>query len=183
MIPPSRIWTRDEMMKRIAFFGDLRGSKSGLPDSDVPGCEKELINVIGFKAPDDGGDHVSPVGSDSAKTAAIDIYEGFNLGYVRCRPGNGPLMHNHDTSETFIPMTGRWRCHWNEGAAYEYVDAGPCDVVSFPPGVMRRFSCIEAPEGEETALMMFVIGGEAPQVEFSEAARSVIASAGVSQSA
>ncbi len=22
------------------------------------------------------------------------------------------MMHNHDTNETFIPMTGVWRCSW-----------------------------------------------------------------------
>jgi hypothetical protein len=38
---------------------------------------------------------------------AIAIAEGFNLGYCKARPGKGPLMHNHDTNETFIPMTGK----------------------------------------------------------------------------
>jgi hypothetical protein len=48
MIPAIRNWTRDEMMKRVAFFRDLKGSKAGLPDSNLPECERELINVIGF---------------------------------------------------------------------------------------------------------------------------------------
>jgi hypothetical protein len=48
MIPAIRNWTCDEMMKRVAFFRDLKGSKTGLPDSDLPECERELINVIGF---------------------------------------------------------------------------------------------------------------------------------------
>jgi hypothetical protein len=48
MIPATRNWTRDEMMKRVAFFRNLKGSKTGLPDSDLPECERELINVIGF---------------------------------------------------------------------------------------------------------------------------------------
>ena len=48
MIPAVRSWTRDEMMKRVAFFKDLKGSKTGLPDSDLPECERELINVIGL---------------------------------------------------------------------------------------------------------------------------------------
>ena len=43
MIPAVRSWTRDEMMKRVAFFKDLKGSKTGLPDSDLPECERELI--------------------------------------------------------------------------------------------------------------------------------------------
>ena len=33
-------------------------------------------------------------------------------------------MHNHDTNETFMPITGRWRCAWNEGPEYEVVDVG-----------------------------------------------------------
>ena len=65
---------------------------------------------------------------------AIPIAEGFNLGYCKAKPGKGPLMHNHDTNETFIAMTGRWRCEWNEGEAMEYVDLDPYDVISFPVG-------------------------------------------------
>ena len=173
MLPPTRVWTRDEMMKRVAFFKDLQGSRGGLPDSYIPGCERELINVIGFRPPENES-VVSPVGSDNSRNSAIDISEGFNLGFVRCEPGKGPLMHNHDTNETFIPITGRWRCHWNEGDDYEYVDVGPCDVVSFPPGAIRRFSCVEAPEGEKEAVMMFVIGGEAPEADFSDEAKKII---------
>lgn len=168
MIPEARTWTRDEMMTRVAFFDDLKGSFGGLPESHLPQCEKELINVIGFQPPDgeDGG--FSPVGSDSAASTAIDIFEGFNLGFVWCAPGKGPLNHNHDTNETFIPVTGTWRCSWNEGAAQEHIEVGPRDVVSFPPGVYRRFECMAPPEGEERALLQFVVAGASPQAEYSE---------------
>jgi hypothetical protein len=101
MMPVIRNWTRDEMMKRVAFFRDLKGSKTGLPDSDLPECERELINVIGF--PHEGGAAVSPVGSAAARLSAIPVSEGFNLDFARCKPGRGPLMHNHDTNETFMP--------------------------------------------------------------------------------
>jgi hypothetical protein len=47
MIPAIRNWTRDEMMKRLAFFRNLKGSKTGPPDSGLPECECEQINVIG----------------------------------------------------------------------------------------------------------------------------------------
>ena len=97
------------------------------------------------------------------------------MGFVKAEPGKGPLMHNHDTNETFMPVTGKWRCAWNEGDDYEEIIAGPCDVVSFPPGVMRRFECVEAPEGEKEAVMLFVIGGNAPAAEFSENAYRRIA--------
>ena len=93
------------------------------------------------------------------------------MGFARCKVGCGPLMHNHDTNETFMPVTGKWRCAWNEGDDYEEIVAGPCDVISFPAGAMRRFECVEAAPGEETALIMFIVAGNAPANEFSEAAR------------
>ena len=43
-------------------------------------------------------------------------------------------MHNHDTNETFIPMTGTWRASWeDENGKVEYVDLGPFDVVRSRP--------------------------------------------------
>src|SRR5438067_1861598 len=112
----------------------------------------------------------SPVGEDASSMPAIAIAEGFNLGYCKAKPGKGPLMHNHDTNETFIPMTGRWRCEWNEGDALQYVDLDPYDVVSFPPGVARRFMNVTYDEPEKEHLLLFVIGGNQPQAEFTSAA-------------
>ena len=126
--------SRADMMKRVARFSELKGSDGGLPDSRMKGCIRTLYNVIGFQPPKEAGGAVtSPVGDDASRLAAIKISEGFNLGYCRAKPGNGPMMHNHDTNETFIPMTGTWRCSWeNEKGAVDYVDLGPLDVVSFP---------------------------------------------------
>ena len=75
-------------------------------------------------------------------------------------------MHNHDTNETFMPITGRWRCAWNEGPEYEFVDVGPCDVVSFPPGVARRFMNVTEGEPDTEHLLLFVVAGNGPQAEF-----------------
>ena len=100
MLPAIRNWTRDEMMNRVAFFRNLKGSKTGLPDSELAECEHELINVVGFHPPDQGATAVSPAGSEAARLSAIPISEGFNVGFARCKPGRGPLMHNHDTNET-----------------------------------------------------------------------------------
>ena len=98
--------SRADMMKRVAQFTDLKGSDGGLPDSTAPHCERTLYNVIGFQPPDDESDAViSPVGDDASRMSAIPISEGFNLGYCLAKPGKGPMMHNHDTNETFIPMT------------------------------------------------------------------------------
>jgi hypothetical protein len=137
--------SRAAMLKCVARFKDLKGSDSGLPDSKMPGCERILYNVIGFQPPETGDNNAatSPVGDDAARLAAIPIAEGFNLGYCKARPGHGPMMHNHDTNETFIPMTGRWRCSWeNATGGVEHVDLDPFDVISFPPGAVRRFECV-----------------------------------------
>jgi mannose-6-phosphate isomerase-like protein (cupin superfamily) len=171
---------RARMMKRIALFKDLKGSDGGLPDSKMKGCIRTLYNVIGFQPPQGEGDAVtSPVGDEASRLAAIPISEGFNLGYCRAKPGNGPMMHNHDTNETFIPMTGKWRCSWeNENGETDHVDVGPLDVVSFPPGVARRFENITDGDPNAEAILMFVIGGNAPKAEFTDQAMDELVSAG-----
>lgn len=166
-----RTWTREEMMKRVARFKRLKGSDGGLPDSKLPECRRKLYAVIGFQPPMTGNAAAtSPVGDEASATPAISIAEGFNLGYCKAKPGKGPLMHNHDTNETFIPMTGRWRCEWNEGEVKQHVDLGPYDVVSFPTGVARRFMNVTFDEPNKAHLLMFIIGGNQPQAEFTAAA-------------
>ena len=166
-----RSWTREEMMKRVARFKTLRGSDGGLPDSPLPECRRKLYAVIGFAPPQAGAEAVtSPVGADASQMPAISIAEGFNLGYCKAKPGKGPLMHNHDTNETFIPMTGRWRCEWNEGDEKQSVDLNPYDVISFPVGVARRFMNVTYDEPGREHLLMFIIGGDQPQAEFTPAA-------------
>ena len=166
-----RTWSRDEMMKRVARFKKLKGSDGGLPDSPLPECKRTLYAVIGFQPPKtDSEAATSPVGANASQMPAIPIAEGFNLGYCKAKPGKGPLMHNHDTNETFIAMTGRWRCEWNEGEAIEHVDLDPYDVISFPVGVARRFMNVTYDEPGKEHLLMFIIGGNQPQAEFTPAA-------------
>ncbi len=175
--------SRADMMKRVARFNDLKGSDGGLLDSKVPHCRRTLYNVIGFQPPkDEGGAINSPVGSDASRLAAIPISEGFNLGYCRAKPGKGPMMHNHNTNETFIPMTGMWRCFWenNEGKV-ESVDLYPLDVISFPPGAIRRFENVRPAETGEDAILMFVIGGNGPKAEFTDASMKELEVLGISK--
>jgi hypothetical protein len=173
--------SREAMMKRVAFFKDLRGFDGGLPDSRMAGCIRTLYNVIGFQPPKDrGGAVTSPVGDEASQLAAIKISEGFNLGYCRAKPGNGPMMHNHDTNETFIPITGAWRCSWESPkGGIEFVDVGPLDVVSFPAGVARRFENITQGDPDEEAILMFVIAGDGPRAEFTDRSMAELEAAGV----
>ena len=165
---PRRGIPRRQMMKRVARFSKLKGFDGGLPDSRMPGCERTLYNVIGFQPPKTERDgKQSPVGEKAARMAAIKISEGFNLGYCRALPGRGPMLHNHDTNETFIAMTGTWRASWqNEKGRLEHVDLKPLDVISFPPGASRRFMNVSKGAKNKRSVLMFVIGGDAPSAEF-----------------
>ena len=165
---PRRGIPRRQMMKRVARFSKLKGFDGGLPDSRMPGCERILYNVIGFQPPKTERDgKQSPVGEKAARMAAIKISEGFNLGYCRALPGRGPMLHNHDTNETFIAMTGTWRASWqNEKGRLEHVDLKPLDTISFPPGASRRFMNVSKGPKNKHSILMFVIGGDAPSAEF-----------------
>lgn len=103
---PLREAAAGEMEGRIAYFKDLKGFDKGFSDDGLPGARRTLFNVLGFQDRPGDPNLNSPVGQQAAEMAAIKVSDGFNLGYIKCRPGNGPLMHNHDTNETFIPITG-----------------------------------------------------------------------------
>ncbi|MGD9985484.1 hypothetical protein [Pseudonocardia sp.] len=54
---------REEMIERVATFTDLTRSVGGFPDRNVPGCERTLLDVIGFaprKAPTSATSRPSP---------------------------------------------------------------------------------------------------------------------------
>jgi len=169
---PLRPFTREEILERTAFYAELKSFSTGFSDAAVPNTHRVMSNVMGYQLPPEGGR--SPVGSDAAKNASIKVAEGFNLAYVRCKPGRGPLMHNHDTAETFIPMTGRWRLSFNEDDT-QHVDVGPLDVLSFPPQVARRFENITFDEPDTEHVLMVIVSGDAPRADTTERAKEVIA--------
>ena len=172
---------RAEMMQRVARFSKLKGFDGGLPDSNYPSAARTLFNVIGFQPPKgEGAGMQSPVGADAARMAAIKISEGFNLGYCKALPGKGPMLHNHDTNETFITMTGVWRASWeNEKGKLEHVDLKPLDVISFPPGANRRFMNVTKGPKNKESVLMFVIGGDAPRAEFTRESMAELGNAGL----
>ncbi len=178
---PRKRFSRKDMMKRVARFSKLKGFDGGLPDSKFPGAERTLFNVIGFQPPKgEGAGMQSPVGAEASRMAAIKITEGFNLGYCKALPGKGPMLHNHDTNETFIAMTGVWRASWeNEKGKLEHVDLNPLDVISFPPGASRRFMNVTKGPKNRESVLMFVIGGDAPRAEFTKESMNAVVAAGV----
>jgi quercetin dioxygenase-like cupin family protein len=90
------------------------------------------------------------------------------------------MLHNHDTNETFICMTGTWRASWeNPKGKLEHVDLKPLDLISFPPGASRRFMNVTKGPKNKTSILMFVIGGDAPSAEFTRESMREIEEAGV----
>jgi len=165
------------MMARVARFKDLESSDVG----NVPSAQRVLYNAIGFQLPESDSEAViSPVGEEAARKSAIPIREGVNLGYCRAKPGKGPLMHNHDTNETFICMSGKWRASWeDENGGVEHVDLDPLDLISIPAGAIRRFENVTEGDPDTDHLLMFVIGGDQPQAEFTDDAMDELRAAGV----
>ena len=172
---PRRLVSADEMSHRVARFATLKGASSGLPDMAHPEGMRTLINVIGFSAPKEGGKTYSPVGTAASAASAIPIDEGFNLGFARAKPGCGAFAHVHDTNETFMPLTGLWRFFYNEGPEQGYVDLGPYDVISMPPGVARGFTNVTPGDPEAEALLLYVIAGVQPKVEYTAEAEDKFA--------
>jgi uncharacterized RmlC-like cupin family protein len=97
--------------------------------------------------------------------SAIPISEGFQMSYVTATPGNGPMLHNHDTNETFVAIKGQWRVIWGIGDKH-HVDLNELDVCSVPPFVPRRFINLTTGEGREEGLLLTVQPGNVAKVEF-----------------
>jgi mannose-6-phosphate isomerase-like protein (cupin superfamily) len=164
MTLPVKWVTRKEMLSSyVARFNDLKGSDKGLPDSDIPSHYKMIYNVFGFDPPS-GEESVNPVGDDAR--ALISPKAGFSLGFLKTTPGNGPVLHNHNTNETFIPLGGMWRFTWESSPAHtEFVDLGAFDTISFPAGVPRRFENLAPTPGDTQGLLLAIVEDDAPVSE------------------
>jgi hypothetical protein len=67
-------------------------------------------------------------------------------------------------------MTDRWRRIWEhpEGTV-DFVDVGPLDVLSFPPGA----------HPDEESILMFVIAGDGPRAELTDRSMAELEAAGI----
>ena len=146
--------SRDDMMKRVAYWKDQKPNPHMFVDTRIPEYARDLYSIIG-----------SGVSEDPENPVAITDVEGFHLAYIGAEPGKGAPFHSHPTVEVFIPLTGTWSIYWNEGDAREEVILGPMDCISVPPNVMRGFRN----EGDSHALMIGIVGGrDATKVDWPE---------------
>jgi quercetin dioxygenase-like cupin family protein len=125
----------DPMAGRIARWDDIQ--RNGIPvmfiDSVLPGHFRMNYSVIGDTASE-----------NPDFEPAISAPHKFQIGMFEAPPGNGPGWHTHTYVELFVPLTGAWRFVYGanpddpEGDVTEVV-LRPWDVISFPPGLWRRF--------------------------------------------
>ena len=135
--------SKEAMLERVARFKELKSSAQAFVDSQIPGHERDIYNVIG-----------RGVTEDTNLNPAITAVQDFNVTYVGASPGKGAALHSHSTVEVFIPLSGQWSIYWgNEGEDEVILDAW--DTVSVPPGVMRGFKNV----GSEDAHLMAILGG------------------------
>ena len=156
---------REEILKCVARFEDITPADTGLPDQEVDGYRRTFYNALGFSQPAGEGSY-SPLGDD-AKPLISHLSPGFNLGYVEATPGQGVMMHNHDTNETFVVISGTWMFEWEGHNGDESVVLKERDIVSFEPGMQRRFECMSSDINADKGVILGVIGGDNPAAEFS----------------
>jgi quercetin dioxygenase-like cupin family protein len=125
----------DPMAGRIARWGDIQ--RNGVPvmfiDSVLEGHYRMNYAVIGDTASEN--DDYAP---------AIPTPHKFQIGMFEAPPGNGPGWHTHTYVELFVPLTGTWRFVYGNNPDDPNDDVTevllePWDVISFPPGLWRRF--------------------------------------------
>lgn len=166
---PVKLPSKQSIMKCVARFKDITRNEGGLPDADLPGYKRTFLNIIGFKPPEGtgAGDGVfSPV-PDNMRAHISHLQPGFGMAFVEAEPGNGVMMHNHNTNETFMILEGKWRMSWEGDQGKESIELDKYDVVSFPPYLQRQFYCISTDPDKQKGMILGVIGGDQPGAEYS----------------
>jgi mannose-6-phosphate isomerase-like protein (cupin superfamily) len=133
---------------RIVRYADLVPCLNAFIDTRTPGSEaKENFTIIGPGVSENPNQHVHIVEP-----------HGFNIGGARQPPGCVNSQHSHDTAETFVVHSGRWRITFGEHGEDASIEAGPGDVVSIPTNTFRGFTNV----GDDTGFLWVVLGGDKP---------------------
>jgi quercetin dioxygenase-like cupin family protein len=141
----SRPISREEMLGNIFRFGQMPQTDRAFMDAVIPGHNRILMGALGHGAADE---NLRP---------QVEKAENYHIDFIKADPGNGAALHSHDSEETFICLTGKWRVSWGD-TGQDHIELDYLDGICCPPGVMRSFQNIS----DQTALMMAIIGGKEP---------------------
>ena len=125
----------------IIRYKDLPERKSSFVPIDMflPRFARERYSVIGRGA------------EGTTKGKKTSDVQGFSVVYLKIEPGKAIGSHAHDTSEVFIPLTGRWEADV-EG---QKTTLEPFDVISVPPKSFHGIVNVSS----ETGLIMTINSG------------------------
>ena len=137
--------SREEMLGNIFRFGEMPQTDRAFMDAVIPGHNRILMGALGHGAADE---NLRP---------QVEKAENYHIDFIKADPGNGAALHSHDSEETFICLTGKWRVSWGNNGE-DHVELDYLDGICCPPGVMRSFENIS----DKPALMMAIIGGKEP---------------------
>ncbi|MGO4714881.1 cupin domain-containing protein [Bradyrhizobium sp. 2TAF24] len=155
----SRMISRDEMLNCVFRFGELPSNDLAFIDAAIPGHSRTLLGALGRGTAEQDLRH------------KVERAENYHIDFIRAEPGNGAALHSHDTEETFICLTGRWRVSWGTDGG-DSVELDYLDGICCPPGVMRSFVNLS----DQPALLLSILGGRDPgNVVWSEAIQLRIA--------
>lgn len=138
--------TREEMLKRVAVFKNLKSSSMPLIDAVLPQYHREIFNVIG-----------RGVTEDARMEVPINDARDFHVAIIKAEPGKGTGLHTHETLEVFMPLTGTWSVQWGDHGENE-LSINAWDVISIPTKIMRGFRN----DSKEQAHMLSILGGTDP---------------------
>jgi mannose-6-phosphate isomerase-like protein (cupin superfamily) len=136
----------EALRARVARFKDLKSSSEAFVDTRIPEYNREIFNVIG-----------RGVTEDSRLQPAIADVRDFHLTFMKSDPGKGSSLHDHETIECFVPLTGRWAIVLGDDGEHEII-LEPFDTFSVPPGVMRAVKNA----GTESGVILTILGGTDP---------------------
>ncbi|MGE0314509.1 MAG: cupin domain-containing protein [Lautropia sp.] len=135
-----------EQMKRNVFrFDQLPGSPMAFIDAALPGHQRTLMGALGAGA------------ADENLRSMVEDAQHYHIDFIRAMPGNGAALHSHDTEETFICLTGRWKVTFGDVGEHA-VELGLLDGIVCPSGIMRSFENI----GDGESLLLSILGGRHP---------------------
>lgn len=137
--------SRDQMLANVWRFGELPRTSNAFIDTALPGHERVLLGALGAGA------------EDEVLRSKVEKAQNYHIDYVHAGPGNGAALHSHDSEETFIALSGRWRIGWGTNGEDD-IDLDYLDGIVVPAGVMRSFENIS----DSDALLLTILGGESP---------------------
>ena len=142
-------YTNAEFAGRVVSSTDREWTREPFLCSRLPGGGAELCSVIGYGMVE-----------DRRSEPRIHEPHGFDLAWLRARPGDGILTHRHTDAQVLTCRSGRWAVRLNTGADTRTVELGRLDSLSVPAGAWRSITLVDAPE-EGTGELLVINSGDA----------------------